>query len=210
MDIAGATDITQYAPNAADVGFRLRIKETATTPTDGATTYSAPMASDVGDSLLQSADLTITRATEVGATITASDPFTIDDGLTPNVSYTFSRSVTTGGYTLVQTGANPQYAITSLDLGHTILIDVTATVRRSDNAEQVDSRESELESPVVSGPPANDASPSVTRKLRDHQRDHLEHLRRRAPQRLGRESSRQRDRLWCVREGPSLLHVTPS
>ncbi|MBN1607696.1 MAG: hypothetical protein JW940_13750 [Polyangiaceae bacterium] len=162
-DILGANQRT-YRPQADDVGFKLRVKETATTPEDTQTAVSSPSAAWVQDSL-RSDGPSFTGQAVVGETITANSGVTSRAGLPTVVEYTFLRVEDDESETELQQSGSPNYTIAGPDLGHALRVQMTITVERSDLAMVVATLQGTVTTPVIDTPPINDEVPSFTGDL---------------------------------------------
>jgi hypothetical protein len=160
VDIPGATDPDEaYRPVLEDIGYKLRIKETATTPEESLTVYSEPSFTDVGVGV-SVRDPGYSGVTVVGESITALGTAESDAPVPTSLEYRFYRAGASG-YDLVQNGANPVYTLTEDDLGARIYIEITASAWRLDHASVVYSRYESVTTSVVEPPPGNDVAPSI-------------------------------------------------
>lgn len=158
-DIPKATNPKRYFPQAADVGYELRLKETATTPEEEVTAYSEP-APYPGSPRIEAGEPSYKGLAVPGQTITASSGLTVTPGLPTSTDYRFVRLGIWPPEEL-QDGPSPDYEIQAGDLGDWIEMQMTVTVKRADGAKVVGSRESSVITAVVEGPPAANYSPWI-------------------------------------------------
>jgi fibronectin type 3 domain-containing protein len=162
-DISGASGPEpDYTPQAADVGYRLRLKEIASSATDTDSIVTAPspttVASSTDDGGGAYAGLLV-----AGEEIVADSTVVSDAGLDVETVYRFVRVEDGGeeGDVELQDGADASYELTEADVGHAIRIEMIASVLRADHATTVDTHEVELETDAVEPPPTADVAPSV-------------------------------------------------
>lgn len=161
IDIPGATNAREYHPVAADVGFKLRLKETARSTAESETVYSDPTTLQVRD-IVQDDDGTYTGIPVVGQTITAESTVTSRAGLPITTLYTFLREDEGEETTVLQEGEEASYRLTEAELDHRVRIEMTATIRRADREAIIATREVATRTAIVEGPPSDDAPPAIT------------------------------------------------
>jgi hypothetical protein len=131
--IDGATT-TSYVVAAGDVGFRLRVRVTATNP-DGQTirASNATAVVTVQAGPPNTAPPTITGSPVVGESLTASPGTWTGTGIT--FAYLWSRCDATGGACAdITTATQSTYTVVTADAGRTLRVKVTATNTSGSNA----------------------------------------------------------------------------
>lgn len=141
--VSGATG-SQYTLRAADVGFRMRVRVTASNADGSQTVASNPTATVVGPPVVSSPP-TMTGTFLTGSTVTA-NPGTWTGRQPITFSYRWRRCPTTQGGSCVNAGTGRTYRLTSADVAHRLKVEVTA--RNAVGSATVLSGES----PVVSEP----------------------------------------------------------
>jgi hypothetical protein len=141
--VSGATG-SQYTLRGADVGFRMRVRVTATNADGSQTVASNPTATVVGPPVAVSPP-TMTGTFLTGSTVTA-NPGTWTGRQPITFSYRWRRCPTTQGGTCLDAGTGRTYRLTSADVAHRLKVEVTA--RNAISTTTVLSGES----PVVSEP----------------------------------------------------------
>ena len=125
--IGGATS-GRYTVQTVDVGSRLKVQVTATNSSGSGVAVSRPTATvqATGSAPKNSAAPTISGTTQEGSTLTVA-PGTWSGNPTPSFSYQWERCVGTGGGCTAISGAtSTTYVLTSADVAHTVLAQVTA------------------------------------------------------------------------------------
>jgi hypothetical protein len=167
--IAEATELS-YVPQAADVGFELRVAETAINGAGSTSQASEITASTVGYEP-EEGGVGYSGAAAVGQTIVADGYFHTNPTLDESAEYEFLRLNGEAAPTELQTGASPDYTVTSEDEGHVIEIRATIHILRSDHEETLETQTETAETPTVLGlieytePPAIVGSYEVGAKL---------------------------------------------
>ena len=138
VDIATAPDSLQYTPEAADVGFRLRLKETGTAGSERIVVYSEPTAEVVAQTT-EEGEGSYTGLAVVGQTITISSDASSDAGLPITQTYTFYREET-----IVQEGEDPSYTFTEGEEYEWIEGVIRTTIWRADRRAVIDTTETEI------------------------------------------------------------------
>jgi hypothetical protein len=126
-DISGATS-DHYTVQTADVGHRLRVQVTATNSSGSGVAVSRPtgVVQPTGTAPKNTAPPTISGNTQEGSTLTVS-PGSWSGTPAPSFSYQWERCVGTGGGCTAISGATgTTYVLTSADVAHTVLAQVTA------------------------------------------------------------------------------------
>jgi hypothetical protein len=126
-NIAGATS-DHYTIATADVGSRLRVQVTATNSSGSGVAVSRPtdVVKPTGTAPKNTSPPTISGTTQEGNTLTVS-PGSWSGNPAPSFSYQWERCVGTGGGCAAISGAtNTTYLLTSADVAHTVLVQVTA------------------------------------------------------------------------------------
>ncbi|HMS71487.1 MAG TPA: amidase domain-containing protein [Baekduia sp.] len=165
-DIPDATG--DYTPTSADVGYQLRIKETATIPGDSATVYSDPSSDPVnGDLGFQGGafDGSYSGLAVTGQTITAHSNIGSALDLALATTYTFKRQELDESITVLQDGSDPSYTLTAEDTGLSVWVDMQVTQQRADTATIVDTRESQAILGTIDPEPTNDDPPTTSGDL---------------------------------------------
>ncbi len=160
-NITGATQ-SHYVPQPADIGYVMRVVETATNPSGTASATSEPEHKLVEPLSIGAEEQegerggTYTGALVVGQTITANSTVASTPELPVTTLYTFSR-----GGTVLQEGSSASYTLTSGDLGHEIKIKMVSTVWRADHEIAVGTDTVIRYTGVVQVAPTNDTLPSI-------------------------------------------------
>ncbi len=160
VDIAGSTNAKNHEIGVADLGFKLRLKVTATTPGDSETLYSEPSDDQAWVDADNEGERIIGPAV-VGETITAESGFVPRAPLPVKTSYEFRRLNPSGPSTLLQSGDSPSYTIVSGDLGHEIRVEMTARAWRLDDGAALNGVIRTVTTSEVEGPPGNDVLPTI-------------------------------------------------
>ena len=122
--ISGASD-RRYRVAGADVGFRLRVRVTATNAEGSRTVASNPTATVVGPPVNTSAPSV--RGTMVAGSLATADPGSWTGSQSISFSYRWLRCNTQGGDCVSIAGATGRnYRLASNDVGHRIRFNVTA------------------------------------------------------------------------------------
>ena len=157
-DIPGATDET-YSPTAADVGHPIVVVVTATNP--GAT---ATQASEPSDPTLPAPPVNTTPppaptgTTVDGGTLTAGPGTWTGDG---PITYTYQwqRCDADGTHcTDIADATDETYSPTGADVGHAIVVEVTATNPGGSTTEA----SAPTAGPIAAAPPVNTVPPTIT------------------------------------------------
>jgi hypothetical protein len=166
-DIAGASGPpsspwgTNYTPQAADVGYKLRLKETATTAEDSQTVYSDPTFGTVPASVFSNGGSY--HGLAVSGQTTTADPGVISEATLPiTTTYQFLRQNDDGTTTELQDGDSASYTATDDDIGHAISIHMVASVWRADHATVLETRTASVVTAPVDPAPTNDTAPSIS------------------------------------------------
>jgi hypothetical protein len=168
VDIPGTerelTSSYQYVPQVADIGYALRLTETATNPAGEATIETAVTPGIVGPQSIfaEDHDGRYTGATVVGQTITAESTVASTPELPITTSFDFKRINSSGEDTELQHGSNASYTLTHEDLGHEIEILMTTTVWRADSALSVGVESNTLYTHEVEEGPTIVTAPTIT------------------------------------------------
>ena len=124
VSISGATGST-YVLTSADVGFRMRVRVTATNPDGSRTAASNPTATVVGPPVLVSSP-NVRGVVLVGSVVTA-EPGTWTGRQPITFAYRWLRCNSAGGDCLEIAGATGRtYRVTSADVGRKLRFNVTA------------------------------------------------------------------------------------
>ncbi|HEX7289918.1 MAG TPA: hypothetical protein VF250_02215 [Conexibacter sp.] len=161
VDIPGASDLDAYEPVAADVGFKLRIEETATTPTERVVVHSDPSEEPV---LQHSSDEggRVDGLAVVGQRLRGESTVVSDAGLPVETTYTFRLETGPEEWeTVLQEGEEATYTIGEEALGHRVRVEMRASILRDDEAAVVDTRTVNLDTAEVEEAPTNEAQPTV-------------------------------------------------
>jgi hypothetical protein len=122
--IAGAT-ATSYVLSAAEAGFRIRVRVTATNGSGAQTATSNPTAVVAGSAPVNSRTPTVTGSLVEGQTVTV-NPGAWSGTAPITYSYQWLRCNTSGGACASISGATAtQYRLTQADVGHKIRVNVT-------------------------------------------------------------------------------------
>lgn len=121
--ISGATG-SRYVLTAADVGFRIRVRITATNSDGSQTVASNPTSTVVGPPVLVSQPLV--KGTLLNGTVVTADPGTWSGRQPITFAYRWLRCNAQGGECIGIGGAARTYRLTSADVGHRIRFNVTA------------------------------------------------------------------------------------
>jgi hypothetical protein len=125
--ISGANS-DRYTVQTADVGHRLRVQVSATNASGSGSATSRPTGTvqATGTAPKNTAPPTISGTTQEGSTLTVS-PGSWSGTPAPSFSYQWERCVGTGGGCAAISGATgTTYVLTSADVAHTVLAQVTA------------------------------------------------------------------------------------
>ncbi len=158
-DIPNATGLT-YTPTAGDVGFELRLAETATNPVGTSTVYSAISVAVAQQT--SNAGASINGVDVVGQTVTASSGVTSNASLPLISTYEFVRLNSDGTQTALQSGATPSYTLTTSDLGNVIEVNVQTSILRADSAETLATQTATIDTGTIAAPPSNTEAPSIS------------------------------------------------
>ena len=161
IDISGATDARNYYPVEADVGFKLRLKVTASSGEEAETLYSEPTSKTVSAGVDEE-EGSYTGLPVVGTTIAADSTVSSAAGLPITVDYKFLRVNAESPAEELQDGPSPNYTVVEADLGHTLEVQMTASIWREDEAEVLNTRTITLVTPEVEGMPSAEEAPSVS------------------------------------------------
>jgi hypothetical protein len=159
IDIPGATESSIY-PSAADIGYKLRLREIASSGKESVTVHSEPTSASV-DVGIEKGEATITGLAVSGATITAHSGLEFEAELPSETEYQFWR-VAGESYEEVQSGPSSQYEVQNADVGSQIEAYVTLTAWRADKAFVVAERSNWTLTPEVQVGPTNDVPPSIS------------------------------------------------
>ena len=159
-DIPGATDPDDYVPTGDDVGFKLRLAETATVPGDSETAYSDPSDETVAFEFDDDGGF-YSGPPVVGETIVADSTVQTDAGLPTTTTYEFLRRYPNGSTDPLQDGPSPEYEITAGEFGYEIRIVMTVSIWRADEEIVLDTDEVTITTPEVEDQPANDVLPTI-------------------------------------------------
>lgn len=122
--VSGATD-RRYRVAGADVGFRLRVRVTATNAQGSRTVASNPTATVIGPPV--NASVPSVRGTMVAGSLATADPGSWTGSQSISFSYRWLRCNTQGGDCMSIAGATGRnYRLASNDVGHRIRFNVTA------------------------------------------------------------------------------------
>ena len=122
--VSGASD-RRYRVAGADVGFRLRVRVTATNAEGSRTVASNPTATVVGPPVNTS--VPSVRGTMVAGSLATADPGSWTGSRSISFSYRWLRCNTQGGDCVLIAGATRRnYRLASNDVGHRIRFNVTA------------------------------------------------------------------------------------
>jgi hypothetical protein len=122
--ISGATD-SRYRLTSSDVGFRMRVRVTATNADGSRTAASNPTAVVVGPPVNTS--VPAVRGTMVNGQVATADPGSWSGAGSMSFSYGWLRCNSQGGECVSIGGATGRsYRLTSADVGHKIRFNVTA------------------------------------------------------------------------------------
>ncbi len=171
-DISGATDPEGYVPQAADVGFRLRLEETGTVPGETVHAFSEPAPGEVEEEL-KKGKASYAGVTVPGQKIKASSGIAPSAGLPTSTEYRFFRLGEEGPEEL-QAGASSEYEIGGGDLGHRIKVEMTVSVLRADEASVLQSTEVQLTTSEVEVALTNDTPPEISGEAVDGATLHAE------------------------------------
>ncbi len=158
-DIAGATDAGDFHPQIEDIGYKLRLKQTATAPGESQTVYSAPTTTPVSVGVSE-AEPTYSGVLAAGATISVSSGIKPQADLPVTTDYEFSRLGGEGPEEL-QDGPSPELELTEADIGDEIEVSMTVSIWRADEAAVVETRSSNLRTGEVEAAPTNDTLPAI-------------------------------------------------
>jgi hypothetical protein len=145
--ISGATS-QRYTVQTADVGSRLRVQVTATNSSGSGTAVSRPtdIVKPTGTAPKNTSPPTISGNTQEGSTLTV-NPGSWSGTPAPSFSYQWERCTGTGGGCAFISGATgTTYQLTSADVAHTILVQVTA--RNSNGTSTANTAETDLIRPA--------------------------------------------------------------
>jgi sugar lactone lactonase YvrE len=159
-DIDGATGVI-YTPTVADLGYRLRVKETATNPAGTVVKTTAMTAQAVGVGEVREEEVGYEGLAAVGRTITATNSITLPSSLPAVTRYEFLRT-SPSGPVRAQSGTSPSYLVTNADAGEAIIIRVFTDVVAPGNGVHVYSRGNAVETPAVKGVVTNRALPTTS------------------------------------------------
>jgi sugar lactone lactonase YvrE len=149
-NIEGADGLT-YTPTGEDLGYQLRVLETASNPIK-TLTKATEMTAAIGLREVQNEGASYSGLLGEGHVITATATLTTAPALPANTTteFRFVRQAN-GEATPLQSGANASYQIKPGDVGAKILITVTTTVTAPGNSAVLESKVETLETPVVQG-----------------------------------------------------------
>ncbi len=163
-DIPDATHLDSYIPVAEDVGFALRLKETASS--DGeepVISYSDPTADLVAIDATTSPVITGLPAS--GQTFTADAGANNLAHLPTTITYKFERGTPDLANVVVQDGDSPTYGLTDDDIGFRFAVTMTVTVWRADSGAPVSVTNTYAYSDDVRAALGNDAPPTISGDL---------------------------------------------
>ena len=134
-DIPGAIGL-QYTPQPEDIGYYLRVEETATNAAGSASTRTEISPKAVPPFLIATEfpEGGYTGAAVSGQTITAYSTVVSTPELPVTTSYEFLRVNPSEASTVLQAGSSSNYTLTGGDLEHEIEIVMVSTIWRSDHA----------------------------------------------------------------------------
>jgi Ig domain of plant-specific actin-binding protein len=147
--ISGANS-EHYTLQTADVGNRLKVQVTASNAAGSGVAVSRPtdVVKATGSAPKNTAAPTISGTTQEGSTLTVS-PGTWSGSPAPSYSYQWQRCVGTGGGCSAISGATgTTYVLTTADVAHTVLAQVTA--KNSDGTSTANTAETDLIRPAKS------------------------------------------------------------
>jgi hypothetical protein len=147
--IGGATS-DHYTVQTADVGSRLKVQVTATNSSGSGVAVSRPtgIVQPTGTAPKNTSPPTISGTTQEGATLTVNHG-SWSGNPAPTFSYQWERCVGTGGGCSAIAGATgTTYVLTSADVAHTILVQVTA--KNATGSSTANTSETDLIAPAKS------------------------------------------------------------
>ncbi|HZO06867.1 MAG TPA: hypothetical protein VFB52_10810, partial [Solirubrobacterales bacterium] len=160
VDVPGADDAADMVPGVEDIGFKLRLKLTATSPgEESQTVHSLPSVDPVADDVIEG-DPSYTGVPAVGATITVDSGIESGAGLPITTEYTFSR-LTEEGPVVLQEGAADEYELTAEDAGYEIEVSILVSIWRADEVAAAETHPTSLRTPVIEVGPSNDTLPTI-------------------------------------------------
>jgi Ca2+-binding RTX toxin-like protein/Tol biopolymer transport system component len=139
VNIATAPDSLTYTPEAADIGFKLRLKETGTAGTERIVVYSEPTSEVVGQTT-DEGEASYTGLAVAGQTIRISGTASSNAGLPTTQEYTFYRWLS-----ILQEGEESSYTIAEEDAEERISGVIRTTIWRADRRAVVDTTETSIE-----------------------------------------------------------------
>lgn len=145
--ISGSTS-NRYTVQTADVGSRLKVQVTASNSSGSGVAVSRPTdtVKATGSAPKNTAAPTLSGTTQEGSTLTVS-PGSWSGTPSPSLSYQWERCVGTGGGCSAISGAtSTTYALTSADVAHTVLAQVTA--KNSNGSSTANTAETDLIRPA--------------------------------------------------------------
>lgn len=158
--IAEATE-PLYAPSSEDVGYQLRVTETAANELGSTSQRTEMTAATVGYQFEESG-IGYGGVAAVGQTITAEATLATNAALPASSEYEFLRLNSEGPPTELQSGMSPSYHVTGEDEGHTIEIRAVVSVLRADHEETLETRPLSTETSTVVGAIENTAPPTIS------------------------------------------------
>jgi hypothetical protein len=160
-DISGATGVL-YLPTTADIGYRLRVNETASNAAGTVVKTTAMTGESVGLGEVNEEESAYEGLTVVGHAITAkSNLSTVPAGLPTVTVYEFDRN-NGSSLTTVQTGSSPRYVLSGADVGSEIEISIKTTVKAPGNGALVFSETSMVATQTVKGLLTDRAIPTTS------------------------------------------------
>jgi Concanavalin A-like lectin/glucanases superfamily/Putative amidase domain/WD40-like Beta Propeller Repeat len=159
VTIAGATE-PEYTPQMQDVGYLLRVTETATNAS-GSTSQTSGMTATTVSYEYEGIAVGYAGVAAAGQTIVA-QPYALSNAKLPSsAEYEFVRLEEAGEPTVLQSGASPNYLVSSEDIGHVIEIRANIALLRADHEEVFESQLVTTETTTVAGAIVNSSPPVV-------------------------------------------------
>lgn len=151
-----------YKLKAADVGYELSLKETATNQTGSASVQTAISPQIVPPLVIGTEGAGYKGAAVVGQTIEAQSGIYSTPILPITTTYEFLRINPEAAPTVLQNGESNRYTLIGEDEGHQIEIKMVGKVWREDRAEEVGSETVNVQTHTIEGGVVNTLAPSVT------------------------------------------------
>jgi hypothetical protein len=160
-DIEHATGLT-YTPTIADIGYELRVHETATNEAGNTAADTEITSTQMSPASVEDAGASYTGLVAQDQTIVASAAVSTVPVLPTSAEYVFERKNTGGANTSLQAGASPKYTPTASDVGHAIEIIVHTAILRYDETHTVETVTDTLATPAVKAVLTARTNPSVS------------------------------------------------